>query len=64
MNYSLAASLLGRIRTEKKAAAARENGKRGGYWMQKRNRHRLPNELNRKYERHVDVDSLINNHDN
>lgn len=50
MNYSLAASLLGRIRTEKKAAAARENGKRGGYWQQKRNRARYPYGLNARYE--------------
>lgn len=50
MNYSLAASLLGRIRTEKKAAASRENGKRGGYWQQKRNRAKYPYGLNARYE--------------
>lgn len=52
--------MLGSIKTEKKAAASRLNGKKGGYWLQKRNRHKLPNELNRKYERYIDVDSLMN----
>ena len=58
-NYKLIASILGSIKTEKKAQSSRNNGKRGGYWMQKRNRHKLPNELNRKYERYIDVDSLM-----
>lgn len=57
---NLAAMLLGSIRTEKKATSSRNNGKLGGYWLQKRNRHRLPNELNRRYERHIDIDSLVN----
>ena len=54
------AVMLGSIKTEKKAKASRNNGKRGGYWLQERNRHKLPNELNRRYERTIDVDSLIN----
>lgn len=64
MNISQIAAMLGSIKTPKKAAASRENGKKGGYWLQKRNRHKLPNELNRKYERHIDVDSLKNSGDN
>lgn len=52
--------MLGSIKTPKKAIASRNNGKLGGYWLQKRNRHKLPNELNRRYERHIDIDSLIN----
>lgn len=59
-NYKLIASILGSIKTEKKAKSSRINGKLGGYWLQKRNRHKLPNELNRKYERYIDVDSLMN----
>jgi hypothetical protein len=56
-----AAVLLGSIRTEKKAAASRVNGQRGGYWLQKRNHGKLPQGLNRQYERHIDVDSLVDN---
>lgn len=59
-DIKLFTSMLGSIRTEKKAQSSRNNGKLGGYWLQKRNRHRLPNELNRKYERYIDVNSLIN----
>jgi len=55
-----AAVLLGSIRTEKKAAASRNNGKLGGFWLQKRNRHKIPTALNRKYERTIDVNSLMN----
>jgi hypothetical protein len=54
------AVMLGSIKSDKKAISSRNNGKRGGYWLQARNRHKLPNELNRKYERHIDVDSLMN----
>lgn len=54
------AVMLGSIKTEKKAQSSRNNGKLGGFWLQKRNRHKLPNKLNRKYERHIDVDSLMN----
>jgi hypothetical protein len=54
------AVMLGSIKSDKKAITSKENGKLGGYWLQKRNRHKLPNELNRRYERHIDVDSLIN----
>ena len=54
-----AAVLLGMIKSEKKAAAARVNGQRGGYWLQKRNHGKLPHGINRLYERHVDVDNLI-----
>ena len=52
--------MLGSIKSEKKAISSRNNGKRGGYWLQARNRHKLPNELNRKYEITIDVDSLMN----
>jgi hypothetical protein len=55
-----AAVLLGRIKTAKKAAAARVNGKKGGYWYQKRNRAKYPYGLNILYERKRDIDSLIN----
>lgn len=53
-------AMLGSIKTDKKAQSSRTNGKLGGYWLQKRNRHKLPNELNRKYERYIDVNSLMN----
>jgi hypothetical protein len=56
-----AAVLLGMMKSEKKAAAARVNGSKGGYWLQKRNHGRLPTGLNRLYERHIDIDSLMNN---
>jgi hypothetical protein len=55
-----AAVLLGMMKSEKKAAAARVNGSKGGYWQQKRNRSKLPQGLNRLYERRIDIDSLIN----
>lgn len=62
-NYKLVASILGSIKSDKKAQSSRTNGKLGGYWLQKRNRHKLPNELNRRYERHIDVNSLIEKHE-
>jgi hypothetical protein len=55
-----AAVMLGSIKSDKKALASKENGKKGGYWLQKRNRHKLPDALTRKYERTIDVDSLMN----
>jgi len=58
-DFKLIASILGSIKTPKKAQSSRDNGKLGGYWLQKRNRHKLPNELNRKYERYIDIDSLM-----
>lgn len=45
-----AAVLLGSIKTDKKARASRENGKKGGYWQQKRNRSKYPYGLNAQYE--------------
>lgn len=51
MNKNPAAVLLGSIKTEKKAAASRENGKRGGYWKQTRNLNKKPQGLNAKYEK-------------
>lgn len=45
-----AAVLLGSIKTLKKAHSSRENGKRGGYWKQKRNRAKYPYGLNARYE--------------
>lgn len=59
-----AAVLLGSIRTAKKAATSAQNGKLGGYWLQKRNHGKLPQGLNRQYERHIDVDSLVDNSQN
>jgi hypothetical protein len=56
-----AAVLLGMIKTDKKAASSRLNGLKGGYWQQKRNHGKLPQGLNRLYERRIDIDSLINN---
>jgi hypothetical protein len=56
-----AAVLLGSIKTAKKAVSSRVNGTKGGYWLQKRNHGKLPQGLNRQYERHIDVDSLIKN---
>jgi hypothetical protein len=55
------AVMMGSIKSEKKATSSRNNGKLGGYWLQQRNRHKLPNELNRRYERYVDVNSLMQN---
>lgn len=62
--FNSAAVLLGSIKSAKKAAASRENGKRGGYWQQKRNHGKLPYGLNRQYERHIDVNSLVDNPQN
>ena len=52
--------MLGSIKSDKKAISSRNNGKRGGYWLQERNRHKLPDALSRRYERTLDVNSLIN----
>ncbi len=49
-DYKLMATILGSIKTEKKAASSRINGKRGGYWQQKRNINKKPQGLNAKYE--------------
>lgn len=46
-----AAVMLGSIRTQKKAQSSRENGKKGGYWKQKRNAHKSPIKLNKHYEK-------------
>jgi hypothetical protein len=54
------AVMLGSIKSDKKAQSSRTNGKLGGYWLQERNRHKLPDALSRKYERTIDVNSLIN----
>jgi hypothetical protein len=54
------AVMLGSIKSDKKAISSRNNGKLGGYWLQERNRHKLPDALSRRYERTIDVDSLIN----
>jgi hypothetical protein len=54
------AVMLGSIKSDKKAISSRNNGKRGGYWLQERNRHKLPDALSRRYERTLDVNSLIN----
>jgi hypothetical protein len=58
------AVMLGSIKSEKKAQSSRNNGKRGGYWIQKRNHGKLPQGLNRQYERHINVDSLVDNSQN
>lgn len=46
-----AAVMLGAIKTDKKAAASRINGKLGGYWQQKRNINKKPQGLNAQYEK-------------
>jgi hypothetical protein len=45
-----AAVMLGSIKSDKKAHASRTNGLKGGYWKQKRNKHKSPYGLNQKYE--------------
>ena len=58
---SNAGSLLGSIKTEKKAISSRENGKRGGYWLQKRNLDKQPIGLNAKYVRLLELDKSGDN---
>jgi len=48
--------MLGSIKSERKAAASRENGKRGGYWKQKRNNSKNIIGLNKQYEHKTIVD--------
>lgn len=55
--FNHAAALLGSIKSDKKAATSRENGKRGGYWQQNRNKAKYPYGLNAKYE---GVHNLLN----
>ncbi len=61
---NLAAVIMGSMTSERKRLSSRENGKKGGYWKQERNKHKLPTELNRKYETTIDVDSLVKSGDN
>lgn len=53
---SKAGTILGSIKSKRKAIASRENGKKGGYWEQKRNYHKNPIGLNAKYVRHIEHD--------
>lgn len=46
----IGAVMLGRMTSIKKAHASRENGKKGGYWKQKRNLNKKPKGLNARYE--------------
>lgn len=41
-----AAMLLGSMTSQKKVISSRENGKKGGFWRQKRNRNKSPQGLN------------------
>jgi hypothetical protein len=54
-----AARLLGRVRSEKKANAARENGKRGGrprdYVVSEETRRRISEAAKRRWERQKDA---------
>ena len=49
----IGAVMLGRMKTVKKAQASRQNGKKGGYWKQKRNANKKPTGLNAQYETNI-----------
>lgn len=50
MMKHIGAVMLGRMKSIKKAHASRENGKKGGYWKQERNKNKKPTGLNALYE--------------
>jgi len=47
----IGAVMLGRMTSTKKAHASRENGKKGGYWKQKRNLNKKMTKTNAQYEK-------------
>lgn len=56
---SNAGTILGSIKSDKKSISSRENGKLGGYWLQKRNLHKNPIGLNAKYVRLIENEKNI-----